>query len=397
MDYAFGYIIKNGGINGEADYPYKMRDEACDTTKEARKVASITAFKDVAQSQEAQLALAVGTGPVSVAIEADQQSFQGYKGGVLTAACGTKLDHGVLAVGYGVDGGTEYWIVKNSWGATWGESGYIRLGRGTAGAAGECGIAAQPSYPIAGAAPPPSPPSPPAPPAPPGPAGGEYGAPPCPAGEKAVQITGVSGSYCAPSCSASSPCPAAPAGAAAQPQCVVETNGSSTPDHCALICKPGVPGMCPSGATCEAIQGTGLCMYGGSGPTPPPGPGPNPPPPPPPGPSGGDYGAPPCPADEKAVQITGVSGSYCAPSCSASQPCPPVPANVQGKAQCVVEQPPSSQPSLCAIICQPGGAGQCPTGATCQSIQGEGICTFPSELGPAVIGMLQAFIAVAQM
>jgi len=125
----------------------------CDSAKEGRKVASVASYKDVTPNQEAQLALAVGTGPVSVAIEADQQSFQGYKGGVLTAACGTKLDHGVLAVGYGVDGGTEYWIVKNSWGATWGESGYIRLGRGTAGAAGECGIAAQPSYPVAGPAP----------------------------------------------------------------------------------------------------------------------------------------------------------------------------------------------------------------------------------------------------
>jgi hypothetical protein len=118
MDYGFEYIIKNGGIDSEADYPYKMRDEACDSAKEGRKVASVASYKDVTPNQEAQLALAVGIGPVSVAIEADQQSFQGYKGGVLTAACGTKLDHGVLAVGYGVDGGTEYWIVKNSWGAT---------------------------------------------------------------------------------------------------------------------------------------------------------------------------------------------------------------------------------------------------------------------------------------
>jgi len=88
--------------------------------------------------------------PVSVAVEADQNSFQFYSSGVLTANCGTNLDHGVLVVGYGAATGLDYYKVKNSWGADWGESGYIRLARGASynGGAGQCGILMDPSYPV---------------------------------------------------------------------------------------------------------------------------------------------------------------------------------------------------------------------------------------------------------
>jgi hypothetical protein len=88
-------------------------------------------------------AQAVANQPVAVAIEADEREFQLYQGGVFDAPCGTALDHGVLAVGYGVDNGSDYWIVKNSWGDAWGDRGYIRLARGIANSAGQCGIAMQ--------------------------------------------------------------------------------------------------------------------------------------------------------------------------------------------------------------------------------------------------------------
>ena len=88
--------------------------------------------------------------PVAIAIQADQKSFQLYKSGVFTDSCGTGLDHGVLAVGYGSDTDGDYYIVNNSWGDTWGENGYIRLGRGDEynNGDGQCGILLQASYPV---------------------------------------------------------------------------------------------------------------------------------------------------------------------------------------------------------------------------------------------------------
>ena len=87
-------------------------------------------------------------GPVSVAIEADKSAFQSYKSGVITgSACGTNLDHGVLAVGWGSENGTEYFLVKNSWGASWGDKGYVKIG--IEAGKGVCGIqSGPPSQPV---------------------------------------------------------------------------------------------------------------------------------------------------------------------------------------------------------------------------------------------------------
>jgi len=146
MDYAFEYIIANGGIGSEAAYPYEAKDES--TCKTVPSVATITSFTDVPRNSDVALMTAIVQQPVSVAIEADQASFQHYTSGVMTAACGSNLDHGVLAVGYGTDNGADFYLVKNSWGPAWGEKGYIRLGRGAAmPKAGQCGILSESSYP----------------------------------------------------------------------------------------------------------------------------------------------------------------------------------------------------------------------------------------------------------
>merc|ERR1712167_120130 len=99
-------------------------------------------YKDVKSNSPAQLKAALNKQPISVAVEADKAVFQHYTSGVITgSACGTKLDHGVLAVGYGAD----YYIVKNSWGAAWGDKGYLKIG--IADGKGVCGIQSSPSYP----------------------------------------------------------------------------------------------------------------------------------------------------------------------------------------------------------------------------------------------------------
>jgi C1A family cysteine protease len=144
MDYAFKWINGNGGICSESDYPYTGQDGDCQTA--CTPVVTISGYQDVTSGDENALQDAVNIGPVSIAIEADQAIFQMYQGGIITSpACGKALDHGVLIVGYGVDSGVSYWIVKNSWGASWGEQGYVRLAMGT----DECGLATEPSYPIA--------------------------------------------------------------------------------------------------------------------------------------------------------------------------------------------------------------------------------------------------------
>jgi C1A family cysteine protease len=149
MDYAFQYIIANGGITTEAAYPYSATGPNDCQAAGKPVAATIHSYHDIPVSEDALLA-AIAQQPVSVAIEADQSSFQFYSGGVMSAACGTALDHGVLAVGYGTDSssGLDYYKVKNSWGADWGTNGYILLARGTSyNPNGQCGIQMSASMP----------------------------------------------------------------------------------------------------------------------------------------------------------------------------------------------------------------------------------------------------------
>merc|ERR1712039_810566 len=217
---------------------------------------------------EDALKAAVSKQPVSVAIEADKSAFQLYRSGVLdSSSCGTKLDHGVLVVGYGTDG-KDYWKVKNSWGSSWGESGYIRMVRNK----NQCGISQQPSYPTgagpAGPSPGPSPPSPPTPPSPPSPPG-----PPsathyedhkggCRSDEVDITIQGIQGAVCAPACTMGIFCPSdVPAGVTAAPTCALQ-DSSTQKKYCALICSPSSnDAQCGTNASCKSIQGTGLCTY----------------------------------------------------------------------------------------------------------------------------------------
>ncbi|KAJ1260532.1 hypothetical protein BS78_10G239800 [Paspalum vaginatum] len=148
MDNAFEFVISNGGIDTEDDYQYTARDGQCDLNKKENKIVTIDSYGLVPRNDEKALQMAVALQPVSVAIEAGGRAFPHYVSGVFDGACGTQLDHGVTAVGYGSDNGKDYWIVKNSWGPDWGESGYIRMARNVRKPQGKCGIAMDAYYPV---------------------------------------------------------------------------------------------------------------------------------------------------------------------------------------------------------------------------------------------------------
>ncbi|KAJ3708632.1 hypothetical protein LUZ61_012337 [Rhynchospora tenuis] len=149
MENAFDFIKKSGGITTETAYPYKAQNGTCDASKMNSPAVVIDGYETVPANDEDSLLKAVANQPVSVSIEASGKPFQFYSTGVFTGDCKTDLDHGVAVVGYGVDqNGTKYWIVKNSWGPTWGEQGYIRMQRGIAAKEGICGIAMDASYPV---------------------------------------------------------------------------------------------------------------------------------------------------------------------------------------------------------------------------------------------------------
>lgn len=149
MTQAFQYVIDAGGLETESEWPYDPYiDLICDA-KSADFAASISSYNSVPSGSQLQLKAAVAQQPVSVAVEADQSSWQLYKGGIISSDCGQALDHGVLAVGYGSENGVDYWLVKNSWGEDWGENGFLRILRNdTDTTGGLCGIALDASYPL---------------------------------------------------------------------------------------------------------------------------------------------------------------------------------------------------------------------------------------------------------
>jgi len=153
MDNAFSWISKNGGLCSESEYPYvsgtTKTSGTCNKKCTLIKGSEVLDFVDVLPSSDNEMMAALSQQPVSIAIEADQKEFQLYKSGVFTGKCGTKLDHGVLVVGYGTENNQEYYLVKNSWGTTWGNGGYILLGKGKQynNGDGQCGMLLEGSYP----------------------------------------------------------------------------------------------------------------------------------------------------------------------------------------------------------------------------------------------------------
>lgn len=146
MDFAFEYVIKNGGIDTEDSYPYEPKNGFC-KFKKNDVGATEKGCMDIKMNSEMDLQKAVATvGPISVAMDAGHNSFQLYRSGVYSERkCSSrKLDHGVLAVGFGKEGGRDYWLIKNSWGKTWGMEGYFKMARNKN---NMCGVATQASFP----------------------------------------------------------------------------------------------------------------------------------------------------------------------------------------------------------------------------------------------------------
>ena len=150
MTRAFQYVIDNGGITTEENYPYMAVDGSCDTDRASSSAATISGYENVPANDESSLLQAVTNQPVSVGIDGGGQDFQHYSSGVFTGPCETRMTHAVTAIGYGTaEDGTKYWLVKNSWGTTWGEQGYMRIQRDVGAPEGLCGIAKLASYPTA--------------------------------------------------------------------------------------------------------------------------------------------------------------------------------------------------------------------------------------------------------
>jgi xylem cysteine proteinase len=159
MDNAFTWIGKNDGVCSSESYPYvsgqTQKASSCNQTCKLVENTDVISYYDVIPNLDTEMMSALSQQPVSVAIEADQRDFQLYSSGVFTGKCGTNLDHGVVLVGYGSIDNLDYYILRNSWGTSWGSEGYMYLGRGNDpntgkpynNGAGQCGVLGEGSYP----------------------------------------------------------------------------------------------------------------------------------------------------------------------------------------------------------------------------------------------------------
>ncbi|KAG2326857.1 hypothetical protein Bca4012_035763 [Brassica carinata] len=152
MSKAFEYIINNQGIATEDNYPYQGSQQTCNSNTQSSDylAATISGYETVPSNDEEALLKAVSQQPVSTVIDGSGYAFKYYSGGVFDGECGTEMSHAVAIVGYGVsEEGTKYWLVKNSWGESWGENGYMRIKRDVDAPEGMCGLARLAFYPIA--------------------------------------------------------------------------------------------------------------------------------------------------------------------------------------------------------------------------------------------------------
>jgi len=148
MDEVYSYLEKAGGLESEEDYPDSGHGVGSCLFDKRYIAIAIAGAVNISEGGEQSLKESVAIfSPVSVEVDASHISFQAYKSGVYyEPACQEhNLNHAMLVVGYGTDNGTDYWIVKNTWGTSWGESGYIRMSRNRN---NNCGIASNPIFPV---------------------------------------------------------------------------------------------------------------------------------------------------------------------------------------------------------------------------------------------------------
>lgn len=129
----------------ESDYAYTAKDGTCAYDSTPLTTIEVTNWSSVKTDDVAQTKAAVAQRPISIAIEADKLVFQQYSSGIFdNTKCGTTMDHAVMLVGYGSENGQDYFILRNSWGTTWGEKGYMRIA--AVDGVGVCGMNQQPQY-----------------------------------------------------------------------------------------------------------------------------------------------------------------------------------------------------------------------------------------------------------